>query len=122
MIGFLVITGSFYDVFSHGCDDSDDPDGADLDGDVVRRDIRVDGMEPGIELPSSEAEARADTKQGGQDGEDVNQITNPAKDPVAEDRIKAGLHRHPEVFSEGHQAQQESDQAVDDPPVDAFNF
>jgi len=33
-------------VLLHGCDDGDDPDGADLNGDVVGWDVGVDGVEP----------------------------------------------------------------------------
>ncbi len=77
-------------------------------------------MEPGIQLTRSKPKTCADSKEGGQDWKDVNQIPYPSEDPITEDRIEAGLHGHGKVFTEGHQTQQKSNQTVNDPAVNAW--
>ena len=106
--------------FSHGGNDGDDPDSADLNSDIIRRNVWVDGMKTGIELASAKTKTRADAEQGGQDWEDVNEITYPAVDPVTQDGIEARFHRHRKVFPVRHETQQKSDQAINDPPMDPY--
>ena len=77
-------------------------------------------MESGVQLTRSKSKTGADSKEGGQDWKDVNQIPDPSEDPITEDRIEARLHGHGKVFTESHQAQQKSDQTVNDPAVNAW--
>jgi len=41
------------------------PDGADLNGDVVGRNVRVDGMKAGVKLTRSQSKTGANAEQGG---------------------------------------------------------
>lgn len=92
-----------------------------MNGDIICVNLWIDGVESGIQLTRSKPKTCADSKEGGQDWKDVNQIPDPSEDPITEDGIEARLHGHWKVFSETHETKKKSNQTVDYPSMDSYN-
>ena len=101
-----------------GGDGRDAPDDGHLalgpDGDVG-----VDDAEALVDLYRAQAEAGADSEEGGDDGEGVDEVAGPAEDVVPDEGVEAGLHGEGEALAVGHDAEEDADEGVDDPAVEA---
>ncbi len=105
----------------HGSNNCYAPNCNHLNGDVICINLWIDGVESGIQLTSSKSQTCADSKKSGKDWKDVNQIPDPSKDPITQDRIETRLHGHGQVFPETHESKEKSNQTVDYPSMDSYN-
>ena len=84
----------------HRCNDRYAPYSNDLDRDIIGFDVRINRVKSRVQLSSPESKTGANAEEGGEDGKDVDEIADPSEDPISEDRIKTGFHRHRKSFSE----------------------
>lgn len=93
---------------SHRCNDCNAPDGDYLNGDIICLNVRIDCMKSRVELPRAKAKACADSKEGCYHRQDVNKVTDPSKDPVADEWVETRLHCHWQILTEADKTKEES--------------
>ena len=72
-----------------------------------------------VELDHPQSETRAHPKHRANNGENVDDVTKRAKDLVTNQGVETGAHGHWKVLPEGQYSQQQTDERVHDPSMNA---